>query len=123
MLLSLGLVTSIVAQALFNMSVVLALVPTKGIPLPFISYGGSSLVPTLAAAGILLNLSQYAGSSVDVELLRLLAASRMKEAAVLSVVSAKECGFERRLQAGFRRCDGHVEVSTPGVASAPTRFR
>src|SRR5258707_8635236 len=49
-LLSLGLVTSIVAQALFNMSVVLAMVPTKGIPLPFISYGGSSLVPTLLGA-------------------------------------------------------------------------
>ena len=51
MLLSLGIVTSIVAQALFNISVVLSLVPTKGIPLPFISYGGSSLVPTLAAVG------------------------------------------------------------------------
>ncbi len=61
MLLSLGIVTSIVAQALFNISVVLSLVPTKGIPLPFISYGGSSLVPTLAAVGILLNVSQHAG--------------------------------------------------------------
>src|SRR5712672_1034527 len=60
MLLSLGLVTSIVAQALFNISVVLALVPTKGIPLPFISYGGSSLLPTLIGVGILLNISQYA---------------------------------------------------------------
>jgi cell division protein FtsW len=62
MLLGLGLVTSIVAQALFNISVVLSLVPTKGIPLPFISYGGSSLVPTMIAAGILLNISQYAVS-------------------------------------------------------------
>src|SRR5437667_4021178 len=83
MLLSLALVTGIVAQALFNISVVLALVPTKGIPLPFISYGGSSLVPTLAAAGILLNISQYAGSSVDLELLRSLAASKKKEPARL----------------------------------------
>jgi cell division protein FtsW len=62
-LLALGIVTGIVAQALFNISVVLSLVPTKGIPLPFISYGGSSLVPTLAAAGILLNISQHATSS------------------------------------------------------------
>jgi cell division protein FtsW len=69
MLLSLGIVTSIVAQALFNMSVVLSLVPTKGIPLPFISYGGSSLVPTLAAVGILLNVSQHASGSLDVGLL------------------------------------------------------
>jgi cell division protein FtsW len=60
MLLGLGIVTGIVAQALFNMSVVLALVPTKGIPLPFISYGGSSLVPTLFAVGVLLNISQHA---------------------------------------------------------------
>ena len=61
MLLGIGIVVGIVAQALLNISVVLALVPTKGIPLPFISYGGSSLVPTLAAVGILLNISQYAG--------------------------------------------------------------
>ncbi len=64
MLLSLGIVAGIVAQALFNMSVVLSLVPTKGIPLPFISYGGSSLVPTLAAVGILLNVSQHASGSI-----------------------------------------------------------
>jgi cell division protein FtsW len=69
MLLSLGIVTSIVAQALFNISVVLSLVPTKGIPLPFISYGGSSLVPTLAAVGILLNVSQHASGSIDVGLM------------------------------------------------------
>jgi len=64
MLLSLGIVASIVAQALFNISVVLSLVPTKGIPLPFISYGGSSLVPTLAAVGILLNVSQHASGNI-----------------------------------------------------------
>jgi cell division protein FtsW len=58
MLLGTGIVTGIVAQALFNMSVVLALVPTKGIPLPFVSYGGSSLVPTLFSVGLLLNISQ-----------------------------------------------------------------
>jgi cell division protein FtsW len=65
MLLALGLVTAIVTQALFNISVVLSLVPTKGIPLPFISYGGSSLVPTLAAVGILLNISQQASGSFN----------------------------------------------------------
>jgi cell division protein FtsW len=89
MLLSLAVVTGIVAQALFNISVVLALVPTKGIPLPFISYGGSSLVPTLAAVGILLNISQYAGSSVDLELLRSLAASKKKEPARLQVAPVR----------------------------------
>ena len=67
MVLGLGIVTMIVVQALFNMSVVLSLLPTKGIPLPFISYGGSSLVPTMFAAGILLNISQYSGSSIGFE--------------------------------------------------------
>jgi len=61
MLLGVGIVTGIVAQALFNMSVVLSMLPTKGIPLPFISYGGSSLVPTLFSVGVLLNISQHAG--------------------------------------------------------------
>jgi cell division protein FtsW len=70
MLLSLGLVTGIVVQALFNMSVVLSLVPTKGIPLPFISYGGSSMVPTLAAVGILLNISQYTTRAISLETLK-----------------------------------------------------
>ncbi len=62
MLLGVGIVTGIVAQALFNMSVVLSMLPTKGIPLPFISYGGSSLVPTLFSVGVLLNISQHASA-------------------------------------------------------------
>jgi len=79
MLLSLGLVTGIVIQALFNMSVVLSLVPTKGIPLPFISYGGSSLVPTLAAVGVLLNISQHATGSLDLAQVKSVAAGSGKQ--------------------------------------------
>jgi cell division protein FtsW len=80
MLLSLGIVTGIVVQALFNISVVLSLVPTKGIPLPFISYGGSSLVPTLAAVGILLNISQHATGSVNSGVLKnLMAGARVEK--------------------------------------------
>ena len=48
----------VVIQALMNISVVLALMPTKGIPLPFISYGGSSIFITLASVGVLLNITQ-----------------------------------------------------------------
>lgn len=59
-LLALGATVLVVGQALINLSVVLGLMPTKGIPLPFISYGGSSLVVMLVATGILLNISQYA---------------------------------------------------------------
>ena len=47
-------------QAFFNISVVLSLVPAKGIPLPLISSGGTSLFFTLASIGILLNISKKA---------------------------------------------------------------
>ena len=60
-LLAIGLTVMVVGQALVNMSVVLGLLPTKGIPLPLISYGGSSLFVTLAAVGVLLNISQDEG--------------------------------------------------------------
>ncbi len=59
-LLGVGLAVMIVVQALVNISVVLALLPTKGIPLPFLSYGGSALWADLLAVGILLNVSQHA---------------------------------------------------------------
>jgi cell division protein FtsW len=58
-LLAVGLTTMIIAQAFFNISVTLSLVPTKGIPLPFISAGGSSLAISLFAAGLLLNISKH----------------------------------------------------------------
>jgi cell division protein FtsW len=57
--LAVGLTTMIAVQALFNVSVVLGLVPTKGIPLPFVSAGGSSLLISLIGMGILLNVSQH----------------------------------------------------------------
>jgi hypothetical protein len=65
MLLGLGIVVGIVAQALFNISVVLSLVPTKGIPLPFISSGGSSMMLTLVSVGVLLNISQQGTAQGD----------------------------------------------------------
>ena len=61
-LLGIGLITGIIVQALFNISVVVSIVPAKGIPLPLISYGGSSVVLTLAAVGILMNISRYSGT-------------------------------------------------------------
>ena len=64
MLLGIGLITGIIAQALFNISVVISILPAKGIPLPFISYGGSSVVVTLVAVGILCSISRYASEEV-----------------------------------------------------------
>ncbi len=54
-----GITGMIVIQALFNVSVVLGMLPTKGIPLPLISYGGSSLFISLASIGVLLNITQH----------------------------------------------------------------
>jgi cell division protein FtsW len=58
-LVALGLTAMIAVQALVNMSVVLGLMPTKGIPLPLVSNGGSSLLISLLGMGVLLNISQH----------------------------------------------------------------
>jgi len=59
---ALGLTTMIAAQAFINISVVLGLMPTKGIPLPLVSFGGSSLLINLLGMGVLLNISQHESS-------------------------------------------------------------
>jgi cell division protein FtsW len=59
--LALGVTVSIVVQAFINMSVVLDLAPTKGFPLPMISFGGSSLLSTLMCLGMLLSVSEHEG--------------------------------------------------------------
>jgi cell division protein FtsW len=58
--LALSVTVCVVVQALINISVVLDIVPNKGIPLPFISYGGSSLLSTLLLMGMLLSVSEHA---------------------------------------------------------------
>jgi cell division protein FtsW len=58
--LALGLTVLIGTETLVNLGVVSGLLPTKGLPLPFISFGGSALLTTMLAAGVLLNISQHA---------------------------------------------------------------
>jgi len=58
-LIAAGATALLVVQAAINLSVVLCLMPTKGIPLPFVSYGGSSLVASWIAGGLILNISQH----------------------------------------------------------------
>jgi len=61
---ALGLTSMIVVQAFVNMSVVLGLMPTKGIPLPLVSAGGSSLLISLLGMGVLLNISQHESAEI-----------------------------------------------------------
>jgi len=58
-LIALGIITQIGLQSIMNIGVTIGILPTKGINLPFISYGGSSLVMTLVSVGILLNISRH----------------------------------------------------------------
>lgn len=64
MLLIVGIITTITVQALLNISSMLGIAPLSGLPLPFISHGGTALLATLAAVGIVLNISKYQKRSV-----------------------------------------------------------
>lgn len=64
MFLALGLTSLIGLQAFINFGVVMGILPTKGLALPFISYGGSSLIISFAAVGILLNISKQTGEEM-----------------------------------------------------------
>ena len=61
-LLGFGLTIMIALQAAINIGVVTGCLPTKGLPLPFISYGGSSMIGSLASIGILVNIARHAES-------------------------------------------------------------
>ncbi len=63
-LVAVGITSWIIFQALMNIAAITSLIPLTGIPLPFISYGGSSLLASLFAIGILLNISKHAGGSI-----------------------------------------------------------
>ncbi len=63
-LVGIGISMMVGMQAFINMSVVTGLAPTKGIPLPLVSAGGSSLLVNLVAMGILLNISQHVSPTV-----------------------------------------------------------
>jgi cell division protein FtsW len=58
--LALGITVIIATQTLINLGAVTGLLPTKGLPLPFISFGGSALLVTMFCTGVLLNISQHA---------------------------------------------------------------
>jgi cell division protein FtsW len=61
--LALGLTVMLATQTLVNIGVVTGALPTKGLPLPFISFGGSALLMTMFSTGVLLNISQHSGGA------------------------------------------------------------
>ncbi|HYB40886.1 MAG TPA: FtsW/RodA/SpoVE family cell cycle protein, partial [Candidatus Methylomirabilis sp.] len=61
--LALGLTIMLATQSLVNLGVVTGALPTKGLPLPFVSFGGSALLMTMFSAGVLLNISQHSGGA------------------------------------------------------------
>jgi cell division protein FtsW len=69
-LLATGITTWLVLQAIVNVGSTTAAIPYTGVPLPFISYGGSSLVVSMAAVGVLLNISRYIREPDDPAFLR-----------------------------------------------------
>jgi cell division protein FtsW len=58
--LALGITVLIATQVVVNLGVVTGVLPTKGLPLPFLSFGGSALLVTMLSTGVLLNISQHA---------------------------------------------------------------
>jgi cell division protein FtsW len=69
-LLASGITTMIVIQAVLNIGVTTGVLPITGVPLPFLSFGGSSLLFTMIASGVLLNISQYARTPAEDEAVR-----------------------------------------------------
>jgi cell division protein FtsW len=69
--LAIGLTASVALQVIINMGVTLGLLPTKGLVLPFLSYGGSSLILNMASIGIIMNIGSspktLVGADVDVK--------------------------------------------------------
>jgi cell division protein FtsW len=61
--LALGLTLMLATQTVVNLGVVMGALPTKGLPLPFISFGGSALLTTMFASGVLLNISQHSSAT------------------------------------------------------------
>jgi cell division protein FtsW len=103
MLLATGIACWIATQAFLNIGSVIALIPFTGVPLPFISFGGSSLVTTMAAVGILLNISRYSNQS-----------ARDGNASIQKAHQLSQAGRENNAGSHLRRRDGRAHLPRAG---------
>ena len=86
-----GIAVQIIGQALFNIGVVTGLLPNKGLPLPFVSAGGSSLMVTLISMGILLNISRYVETDPKQEVIKPKKRKIPREGATISSSDQQVC--------------------------------
>ena len=127
-LLAAGVSFQIVLQALMNMAVVSGAIPSTGVPLPFISYGGSSILFTMIGVGILLNVSDYNSRNLDMKRRPEKAARRMRKGATLASssdegqVSNVSCGAWESRAAGQRLRSAKVGLPRPAVEPTLTEY-
>jgi cell division protein FtsW len=105
-LLAVGVTSMLVVQALFNMAVVVAAVPPTGVPLPFFSYGGSSMLAAMAAVGLLFSVSRYGRTGGRLH----------RPAPPGSEAAAQRLDTHARLDFGWR--DGGTRLSGAGSGGA-----
>jgi cell division protein FtsW len=107
-LLAVGLTASIIIQAFLNIAVITASLPFTGVPLPFISFGGSSLVISMLAVGILLNISRHSGDREKGD------SQNQREE------EKRDAHHHHRREDGRTRSPGHSRHRKPSPALVPT---
>ena len=123
-LLAVGLVAWIATEAVINMGAVIDLLPVTGIPLPFISFGGSSMLISMAAAGMLVNIARQAKSSTGVISLEAKRAEKRSKGAAKSGSGSKSrSSAATARQASARAGSSSAPRTTRRPSGSPTRRR
>ncbi len=126
MLLAVGLTSMLVVQGMLNMAVVVAWIPPTGVPMPFFSYGGSAMVATMAAVGLLFSISYYSRSGSRPSTKKVLGTAtgmavigpRKAAPARKSYAAQTKIGLERHAGLDFGWGDRGSRLSGTGSGSA-----
>lgn len=125
MLLATGITCIIILQAILNLAVAVAAVPPTGVPLPFISYGGSSLATTLGAVGILLSISRYGSERIPQTARQASKTGSTKRTSRRDGQTTRQstgrAGEAAYARFDFRRGNGRSRVSGAGRRTAASR--